>query len=311
MSHPMENSLMRLVTRSDFDGLICGVLLNYLGLIDDYKFAHPKDLQDGKVPVTGNDVLANVPYVPGCGLWFDHHTSERERLGHLKYKGLSKPLPSCARVIWEFYGGRAKFPKSMDAMLAAVDKVDSADLTREEIENPQGWVLLGFISDPRTGLGRYRDYRISNLQLMMDLVKHCATMPIEAILALPDVRERVARYNEQDELFKAMIKERSTARGNVIVTDLREQEEIYTGNRFLIYALLPQCNVSIQVMWGLKRQNTVFTVGHSILNRTCKADIGSLMLKHGGGGHGKVGTCQVDNGRADEVLEELVTTLQG
>lgn len=301
---------MRLVTRSDFDGLICGVLLNYLGLIDDYRFAHPKDLQDGKVPVGANDVLANVPYVPGCGLWFDHHTSEAERLGNVKYKGLSKPLPSCARVIWEFYGGHAKFPKSMDAMLAAVDKVDSADLTREDIDNPQGWVLLGFISDPRTGLGRYRDYRISNLQLMMDLVKHCASMPIEEILALPDVAERVARYREQDGLFRAMLKERSRAEGNVIVTDLREQEEIYTGNRFLIYALFPECNVSIQAMWGLKRQNTVFTVGHSILDRGCKADIGSLMLKHGGGGHRKVGTCQVDNLKADETLQELIAALR-
>jgi len=301
---------MRLVTRSDFDGLICGVLLNYLGLIDDFKFAHPKDLQDGKVKVDSNDILANVPYVPGCGLWFDHHSSEQERLGHVKFKGLSKPLPSCARVIWEFYGGRAKFPASMEPMMDAVDKVDSGALTREDIDNPQGWVLLGFISDPRTGLGRYRDYRISNLQLMIDLVTYCAQEPIEQILALSDVQERVARYHKQDELFRGMLTERSRVEGNVIVTDLREQEEIYTGNRFLIYALFPQGNVSIQTMWGLGRQNTVFAVGHSILNRTCQTDIGSLMLQYGGGGHKKVGTCQVDNMQADEVLKELITALQ-
>ena len=300
---------MRLVTRSDFDGLICGVLLKAAGLIDSYKFVHPKDLQDGLIAISTDDVLANVPYVPGCGMWFDHHSSEHERLGNVSYKGLSKVLPSCARVIWEYYEGHKTFSPSLDPMLDAVDRVDSANLTVNEIANPEGWVLLGFIMDPRTGLGRYRDYRISNYQLMLDLIDYCATKPIEEILALADVQERVQRYLAQEGQFKDMLHNCSTLHGSVLVINLLDQEEIYTGNRFTAYALYPDCNVSIQIIWGLKKQNVVFTVGYSILNKTCKSNIGSLMLQHGGGGHEKVGTCQVPTENWEEALASLINTL--
>ena len=300
---------MRLVTRSDFDGLICGVLLKAAGLIDSYKFVHPKDLQDGLIAISSDDVLANVPYVPGCGMWFDHHSSEHERLGNISYVGLSKVLPSCARVIWEYYEGHKTFSPALDAMLDAVDRVDSANLTVEEITNPEGWVLLGFIMDPRTGLGRYRDYRVSNYQLMLDLIDYCASKPIAEILALPDVQERVQRYMAQEDQFKDMLHKCSTLRGPVLVINLLDQEEIYTGNRFTAYALYPDCSVSIQVIWGLKKQNVVFTVGYSVLNKTCKSNIGSLMLQHGGGGHEKVGTCQVPTENWEEVLEVLISTL--
>ncbi len=301
---------MRLVTRSDFDGLVCAVLLKATGIIDEYKFAHPKDLQDGLVEVSENDILANVPYVPGCGMWFDHHSSENERIGNVEYKGLSKTSPSCARVIWEYFGGHAKFSPDLDPMLAAVDKVDSGRLSLEEIQNPTGWVLLGAIMDPRTGLGRYRDYRISNYQLMMDMIGYCSELSAEDILARPDVRERTDRYFAQQKDFMAMMERRAKVRGNVLVLDLREEKEIFSGNRFTVYGMYPSCNVSIQVIWGLKQQNVVLTVGHSILNRTCKTDIGSLMLKHGGGGHLRVGTCQVPTEKAEEVLQECIDTLK-
>lgn len=301
---------MRLVTRSDFDGLACAVLFKHLGLIDEYKFAHPKDLQDGLIPVSENDILANVPYVPGCGMWFDHHSSEGARLGAITYKGLSRPADSCARVIWEYYGGHEKFPAKFDDMLAAVDKVDSAKLDIDDIINPQGWILLGFIMDPRTGLGRYKDYRISNYQLMLDMIEYCTTKNSDEILAIADVQERSKRYFEQQEHFTQMAKERCMVHGNVLLFDLREQEEIYTGNRFLIYALYPSTNVSIQVIWGYQKQNTVFTVGYSVLNRTCKVDVGELMLKYGGGGHKQVGTCQVETAKADEVLSDLIAALR-
>ena len=300
---------MRLVTRSDFDGLICGVLLKAAGLIDSYKFVHPKDLQDGLIAISSDDILANVPFVPGCGMWFDHHSSEHERLGNVTYKGLSKVLPSCARVIWEYYEGHKTFSPSLDSMLDAVDRVDSANLTVDEITNPEGWVLLGFIMDPRTGLGRYRDYRISNYQLMLDLIDYCATKSIGEILALSDVQERVQRYLAQEDQFKDMLHKCSTLHGPVLVINLLEQEEIYTGNRFTAYALYPECNVSIQVIWGLKKQNVVFTVGYSVLNKTCTCNIGSLMLQHGGGGHEKVGTCQVPTENWKEVLDILIATL--
>lgn len=301
---------MRLLTRSDFDGLICAVLLKEAGIMDAWQFVHPKDVQDGVVSVTENDILANVPYAPGCGLWFDHHTSEQERLDfNFQFEGASRDYPSCARVIWEYYGGHETFPASMDEMMRFVDKCDSADLTVDEIENPSGWILLSFVMDPRTGLGRYRDYRISNYQLMMDLVDMCRTMPVEKILENPDVGERVDRYRRQDARFRDMLAKRSRVHGNVVVLDLREQDEIFTGNRFVIYAMHPQCNVSVRVIWGKGKQNTVFTVGKSIINKSNPVDVGALMLQYGGGGHKAVGTCQIDSPAANDALKELIKAL--
>jgi hypothetical protein len=301
---------MRLLTRSDFDGLISAALLKQIGLVDEYFFVHPKDVQDGKYEVTGNDVLANVPYMPGCGLWFDHHSSEQERLGpQLSYAGSYKAAPSCARVIWDYYGGHATFPVDFDEMMVAVDKCDSASLTVEDVEHPRGWYLLNYLVDPRTGLGRYRDYRISNYQLVMALVDYCRTMPIEQILELPDVQERVTRYFEQDKVFRRMLAQHSTQHGNVVLLDLREQPEIYTGNRFTLYTMFPNANVSVQVIHGKQGQNVVITCGHSIINRTSRTDVGSLMLRYGGGGHRGVGTCQVSYEAAEESIREIVEQL--
>jgi nanoRNase/pAp phosphatase (c-di-AMP/oligoRNAs hydrolase) len=300
---------MRLVTRADFDGLICGVLLKEAGVIDSFMYVHPKDVQDGKVAVTADDVLANVPYAKGCGMWFDHHLSEEERKAFPHdYKGVSMAAKSCARVIYEYYGGKERFP-SFEEMLKSVDKSDSGNLTVEEVAKPEGWLLLAFIMDPRTGLGRYNDYRISNLQLMQDLMDHCRNKPIGEILESPDVKERIKRYRESEWLYKEMIKKYSTAHGNVLVTDLRKVEEIATGNRFVEYGMFPNINISIRALWGLKKQNVAFAVGHSIINRTSKTNVGSLMLKYGGGGHPKVGTCQVPAEDAERVLEELVKQL--
>jgi len=301
---------MRLLTRSDFDGLACGALLKELGVIDHWKFVHPKDMQDGLIEVTDQDVLANVPYVEGCNMWFDHHSSEDERLGtKFKYKGMSRLEDSAARVIYEYYGGKDKLPH-FEPMVKAVDKVDSGTLTKGEILNPEGWVLLGFIMDPRTGLGRFHDFTISNYELMEKLIDECAKLDIEAIMALPDVRERVKLYFEQDTLFKEMLKKNTWTDGNVIVTDLRGVEKIYTGNRFLIYSLFPEQNVSAWVVDGRDKKNCPIAIGYSILNRTCKADVGALCLKYGGGGHVQVGTCQVAYEDCDRVIKDIVETLK-
>jgi len=302
---------MRLLTRSDFDGLICAVLLKEAGIMDEWVFVHPKDVQDGKVECCPDDVLANVPYAPGCGLWFDHHTSEADRLGEIAFTGASRPAPSCARVIWDYYGGHKTFPAAFDTMLDYVDRCDSGNLTPEEVAQPSGWILLSFIMDPRTGLGRYRDYRISNYQLMMRLVDLCRHEPVEAILADPDVAERVRRYFAQEERFTAMLRARSQVSGRVLIIDLREQEEIFTGNRFTAYALFPECNVSVQVIWGKAKQNVVLTVGKSIFDRTNSVDIGRLMLAYGGGGHRNVGTCQVPEANAARVIDTVVAVLDG
>lgn len=301
---------MRLLTRSDFDGLACATLLKELGVIDSWKFVHPKDLQDGLVEVGPNDVLANVPYVPGCALWFDHHTSEEERLGRdIKFEGESRPADSAARVIYEYYGGKEKLAH-FEEMVINVDKVDSAKLTADEILNPSGWVLLGFIMDPRTGLGRFREFRISNYALMEKLIDECRTKNIAEILADPDVEERVKLYFEQDAKFREMVQAHTRVDGNAIITDLRGVSPIYTGNRFLIYSLFPQQNISLWLVDGHDKVKCPIAVGHSILNRTSKTNVGALMLKYGGGGHPQVGTCQVPAEETDKILEELVTQIK-
>ena len=296
---------MRLVTRSDFDGLACGALLLEAGIIDSWKFAHPKDLQDGLVEVNENDCLANVPYVEGCGLWFDHHSSEHERLQlEGKYKGESRITPSCARIIYEYYGGRERFPQ-FDDMMEAVDKVDSGNLTIDDIQNPKGWVLIGFLMDPRTGLGRWREFTISNYQLMEKLIEACRTMTTEEILALPDVKERIDVYFEQTDKFKEMVSAHAKVIGDLIVSDLRGVDPIYSGNRFMIYSMYPEQNISMWIVNGKGGKGCSCAVGYSILNRTSNVNVGSLMLKYGGGGHKAVGTCQF----ADEVMDENINAL--
>ncbi|MCL2694526.1 MAG: exopolyphosphatase [Oscillospiraceae bacterium] len=300
---------MNLITRSDFDGLACGALLLEAGVIDRYTFAHPKDIQDGLVPVNENDVLANVPYAPGCGLWFDHHASEHER-NELegKYVGESRAAPSCARIIYEYYGGKEKFPQFDDLMIA-VDKVDSGNLTRDEILNPEGWILVGYLMDPRTGLGRFRNFTISNYQLMEKLLVACREMSTAEILALPDIQERIELYNEQTALFKEMVAKHTRTEREVIITDLRGVDTIYTGNRFLIYSLYPEQNISAWIVSGRAGLGCAVACGYSILNRTSKVNVGRLMLKYGGGGHMMVGTCQFKDEEIEKKLPALLDEL--
>lgn len=301
---------MRLVTRSDFDGLACAVFLNYIGIIDHWKFVHPKDLQDGLVEIGPDDCLANVPYVEGCGLWFDHHSSEAERNAYKgKYVGESRLCPSCAHVIYDYYGGKEKFPQ-FDELLDAVDKVDSANLAIDEVLHPTKWVLLGFIMDPRTGLGRFREFRISNYQLMENMISYCASHTIDEILAVEDVKERIELYWEQNDKFIEMVKAHTVIENNIIISDLRGVDPIYTGNRFLIYSLYPDANISIWIVNGKGGKGCSAAVGYSVLNRTCEIDVGKLMLKYGGGGHKVVGTCQFEDEQMEEKLTALISEMK-
>jgi nanoRNase/pAp phosphatase (c-di-AMP/oligoRNAs hydrolase) len=298
----------RLVTRSDFDGLVCAVLLKEIGLIDEIKFVHPKDMQDGIIEITPNDITTNLPYVPGCHIAFDHHESEVTRnasngtVNHI----IDPKAPSAARVVYDYYGGSDVFPKAWDDMMVAVDKADAAQFSRDEILNPTGWVLLNFIMDSRTGLGRFREFRISNYHLMMELIDYCRDHTIEEIIALPDVHERVELYYKHQQQFQAQLKECTTVYGNLALLDLREQSTIYAGNRFIIYALFEQCNISMHVMWGVKQRNTVFAIGKSILDRGSKTNVGELCLQFGGGGHQAAGTCQVTTGKAESTKASLI-----
>jgi nanoRNase/pAp phosphatase (c-di-AMP/oligoRNAs hydrolase) len=300
----------RLVTRSDFDGLICAVLLKQLDLIDDITFVHPHDMQHGLIPVTANDITTNVPYVPGVHLAFDHHRSEVERLGQTPANHIIDPeAPSAARVVYDYFGGRKRFPNIADEMMEAVDKADSAAFSKEEITEPDGWVLLNYLMDARTGLGRFREFRISNYQLMMTLIDHCLEYTVEEILDLPDVNERVQLYRSHEQPFREQLERCSTQHDNLVVVDLRAEDVIYAGNRFMVYALFPSCNISMHVLWGLRRQNTVFAVGKSILDRSSRTDVGALMLTYSGGGHGAAGTCQVPNDEADRALPDLIARI--
>ncbi|MGA8723043.1 MAG: exopolyphosphatase [Solirubrobacteraceae bacterium] len=305
-----SNRTFRLVTRSDFDGLVCAALLKEPGLLHEILFVHPKDVQDGKVELTADDITTNLPYRPEVALSFDHHSSEelrvREDTGN---RVMAADADSAARVVYEYLGGAATFPRVSVAMMEAVDRADAARLSMDDILNPQGWILLSFLMDPRTGLGRFRNFRVSNYQLMMLLIDSCLELPIDEILASPDVAERVALYRKHSEAAVGQILRCSTVRDRVAILDLRDEEIIHPTNRFLVYALHPECTVSIHALWGLKQQNTVFAVGRSILDRSSQVDIGALMLAHGGGGHEAAGTCQVDNDRAEEILDGLVQAI--
>lgn len=304
----MAEQTYRLVMRSDFDGIVCAVLLRKLGLVgDDIKFVHPKDMQDGEVKITGNDITANLPYVEGVHLAFDHHISETIRIEEMPENNIIDPdAPSTARLVYNYYGGKEKFPDVPVEMLDAVDKADAAQFTKDEVLHPKGWILLHFLMDPRTGLGRFHDFRISNYTLMMDLIGYCEKYIVDEILELPDVKERVDIYSENEEKCKEQIKRCSKVYKNLVVLDLKNEEVIYPGNRFMIYALFPECNISIHAMWGRQKQNVVFATGKSIFNRTSKTNIGELMLQYGGGGHAAAGTCQIDTDKADGVLKELI-----
>jgi nanoRNase/pAp phosphatase (c-di-AMP/oligoRNAs hydrolase) len=298
----------RLLTRSDFDGLVCAILLKSMGMLESIHFVHPKDVQDGKIEITDRDILTNLPYAAGCHLCFDHHDSEASRGGGL-FRANHILLPdadSAARVLYDWYGGAKAFPAISDEMMEAVDKADSARFSRSDILDPQGWELLSFLMDPRTGLGRFRQFRMSNYDLMMALIDHCAGHPIGETLALPDVRERLDLYREHERQFAAQLLRCTTVHGDVAVLDLREEDVIYVGNRFMIYALFPQCTLSMHVLWGLRKEKTVLALGKSILNRGCRTNVGELVLRYGGGGHEAAGTCQVENDFAQTAITEIV-----
>ena len=299
-------SKYRLVTRSDFDGLVCAVLLKKLDLIDEIKFVHPKDMQDGRVPVNDRDITTNLPYVDGVHLAFDHHSSETLRVGPKDNHIIDPHAASAARVVFLHYGGKERFHDVPEDMMEAVDKADSAQFSQEEILNPTGWVLLNYLMDARTGLGRFREFRISNYDLMMRLIDACLNHSVEEILALPDVKERVDLYRDHEAKFRDQLQRCSTVHGKLVILDLRNEETIFAGNRFMIYALYPQCNISIHVLWGLKKQNTVLACGKSIIDRSSKTNVGEEMLEYGGGGHDAAGTCQVENDKADEALLDLI-----
>jgi len=304
-----EDKKYRLVTRADFDGVVAGGLMIEMGLIDDVIFAEPKAMQDGLIKITPNDITTNLPYVEGVHLCFDHHISETERVGQRDNHIIDPNAPSAARVVYNHFGGKDKFPSIPDELMEAVDKADSAQYSEEDILAPEPWTLLNYILDPRTGLARFEHFEISHEQLMKDMMVYVRHHPVEEILTIPDVEERTHLYLEHEEKFELQLRDCSVVHGKAVVVDLRKEETIYAGNRFTIYAIYPDINVSIQLTNTTDGQKTIMAVGKSILDRTNQANIGSIMLEYGGGGHANAGTCQIETDRAEEVLAELIKRL--
>ncbi len=300
-----------LYTRSNFDGLVCAALLKEIGLIDDVKFVHPKDVQDGKIQLTENDITASLPYSSGVYMAFDHHSSEAVRTKDVKENYIIEPAaPSSARIIYEYFGGEDRFSSHLYDLMEAVDNADCTNFSKEDVLDPQGWVFLNYLMDPRTGLGRFRHFNISNYNLMMKLVDLCSQKSITEIMEDPDIRERVDLYYKEQDKFKEQIQRCTRVEGNIAILDVRNEEVIHVGNRFMVYALFPECNISVHIFNGKQNQNTVFAVGKSIVNRSCPIDVGAMMYEYAGGGHMNAGTCQVDNDKAPATLDSLVAKIK-
>ena len=301
---------VRLLTRSDFDGFVCAAMLEELGVVDEVIYVHPKDLQDGKIEATDNDVIANLPFVAGCGMWFDHHSSEHERLQLKgKFTGASELVSSAAQVIYNYYSkneANAEKVKKFEDLVKIAGTADAAEFTQEDIINPRGWTMLAFIADPRTGLGYKRNFRISNFELMKSIPNLLRTKSVGEILAIPDFQERIRAYHEENERYKMLLKEIAQIKGDAILIDMRRQKEIPVGNRFMEYILFPEQNISIRIADGRNKEFAMISVGHSIFNKTSDIDVGALTLNFGGGGHKKAGTCQVKYEDVDTIVHEML-----
>ena len=297
---------MRLVTRADWDGLVSAVLLTTVEQIEAIQFAYPKDIQDGKVNVLENSIVVNLPYHPNAALWFDHHASEEDLAAPMAaftaIKGKFGLAPSAARLIYEYYGGDARLAKFTD-LLAATDKVDSAQLTQEDVLNPSGFILLAYTVDPRSGL-RGQDLEDYFL-LLVDWLK---TKSVDEILALPEVKRLTERLKADDHRFREALLKHSRVAGNLVITDLRGMA-VPAGNRYLIYTLFPQVNLSVRLYDGQPGYSSI-AVGHSLFNRTSTVNVGKLLAEYGGGGHVGAGTAQFPAAEADAKFNEIIARLK-
>lgn len=295
---------MRIVTRGDFDGLASSVLVSLCEEVREIRFIHPKDAQDGRVEADEEDIVINLPYIPGCGLWFDHHVSEEGKSDSLgDFKGRFEMAPSCARVIYNYY--KDKFPQKLEAfqdLLEATDRLDAAQLTMDDVTKPDGWILLGLTLDPRSGLGpEFRKY-------FRWLVEYIKELPLDKVMKHPEVKRRTDRVLHEQEKFKDILKAHARLEGKVIVTDLRDLIEKPVGNRFLVYTLFPEANVEVRIFHGFNG-TVVAAVGHSIFNRTCKVNAGMMLQEYGGGGHFGAGTAQIPAEEAGAKISEIIARL--
>lgn len=298
---------MRLVTRGDLDGLTSAVIITMKEPVDEILLVHPQDITDKAIEIRPDDILANLPYDPRAGMWFDHHllTDSNEKPGP-DFKGRYRIAPSAARLVYEYYLEQEPDDPSLLRLATLVDetdRLDAAQLTPDDVENPRDYILLGYTIDSRTGLGSFDEY-------FNKLVEWLKTMSIEEVLQQPEVKERIERIRTESADFKRLLARNSFQINNVVVTDLREIERLPAGNRFLVYTLFPEANVSLRVHWGPRQNTVIAAVGHSIFNRTCNTSVGDLMSKYGGGGHKGAGTCVLPIDRAADAIDEILFELQ-
>jgi nanoRNase/pAp phosphatase (c-di-AMP/oligoRNAs hydrolase) len=298
---------MRLVTRGDLDGLTSAVIITMKEPIDEIRLVHPQEITDKTVAIGPDDVLANVPYHPSCGMWFDHHllTDSNEK-PPAEFKGRYGLAPSAARLVYDYYRERDPNDAALDRLETLVretDRLDAAQLTPDDVESPRDYILLGYTIDSRTGLGDFNTY-------FLHLVDWLKTMSIAEVLEQPEVKERIERLRHDQQEFKRLLQRNSFTLNNVVVTDLREIERLPAGNRFLVYSLFPDANVSLRVHWGPSHNSVIAAVGHSIFNRTCNTSVGDLMSRYGGGGHRGAGTCVLPVDKAADAIDEILFELQ-
>jgi len=276
-----EEKSLRLVTRGDLDGLTAAVLITEMKQVDEILLVHPQDITDHKVEITANDILANLPYDPRAGMWFDHHAHTVMPEG--PFKGAYAVAPSVARVIYDYFASYKL--KRFEHLVKETDRFDSADLTHEDIRDPQDVILLGFLIDPRTGLeGHFGDHFTS-------LVERIRSKSLTEVLHDADIRALTNTFRRDDQDFRAFLLANSEVHDKVVVTDYRDVENAPVGNRFLIYTTFPQCNVSLRIQWGPGKKLVALNMGHSIFDRSCTVDVGELCRNYGGGGHRGAGGC--------------------
>ena len=272
---------MRLVTRGDLDGLTASILITEMEEVDEILLVHPQDITDQKIDITSNDILANLPYDPRAGLWFDHHA--HTVMPEDSYKGAYAVEPSVARVIYNYYD--SPLLTRFEHLVKETDRFDSADLNMEDVSNPQGVILLGFLVDPRTGIKG--DFRAT----FNSLVERLRSKPLQEVLNDPDMKEQADLFRRDEERFREFLLAHSEVHDKVVVTDFRDLANPPVGNRFLVTSVFPECNVSVRIQWGPGKKLVAINLGHSIFDHSCTVDVGELCRNYGGGGHKGAGGC--------------------
>ncbi len=299
---------MRVIYRGNLDGVVCAVILKEVGLCDDVKIVHPTDLQEGRIDITGEDIICDLPYHPNCNMWFDHHSSELDKPNFPKeFTGVADVAPSAAGLVYKYF--LPDFPelKKYEDLVYETDLIDSAQLTQEQVMNPEGTFLLGFLLDSRTGLGYYKDFRINNFIWVNRVIDWLTQHSVLDILDMEDSVERIAKYREMQIVAERFYLDNSILDRNVIITDIREKK-IPPGNRFLIYSLagLAKGNISVRLASGKNGEFNMISVGYSIFVKTSNVHVGKICQQYGGGGHKRAGTCQPSIEDTERIFKEII-----